>query len=167
MLKIRPAIEKDASALATINVLGWKTAYRGLIPDDFLDTLSVTEQRIQKFANHILETKIFLVAEDESGVVGYLSGGKTRNADLPYPYEIYTFYVHPEAQRQGIGTVLINAFKKKIKGASFCVYTLDGNTHAIRFYQKNGGIRRPEFDCDQKIYSLMTHELCLGFKGEK
>ena len=166
MIKIRPATLKDALSVATINILGWKTTYRGLVPDDLLDNLSVTEKRIQKFADHISETEIFLIAENETGVVGYLSGGKTRNTDLPYPYEIYTFYIHPDFQRQGIGTTLMNTFKKKIKGAAFCVYTLNGNTKGISFYQKMGGIRHPEFDCDQKIYHIITHELLLAFKGK-
>ena len=38
---------------------------------------------------------------------------------------------HPDFQREGIGTTLVNAFKEKIKGASFCVYALDGNIKGI------------------------------------
>ncbi len=167
MLNIRSATENDAHSIANINVLGWKTAYRGLVPDDLLDNLSVTEKRIQKVADHILETKIFLIAENETGVVGYLSGGKPRNSRLPFPYEIYTFYVHPDFQRQGVGTALMNAFKKKINGQSFCVYVLDGNLKGMNFYQKMLGVRYPEFDCDQKLYNIITHELCLGFKGNE
>ena len=82
MIKIRSATKKDALAVATINVICWKTAYRGLVPDDFLDELSVTEKRIEKFTSHILKTEIFLVAEDKTGVVGYLSGGKPLNEKL-------------------------------------------------------------------------------------
>ena len=47
MLKIRPAEKKDAFAIATINTFGWKTAYRGLIPDNILDAMEVTEKRIK------------------------------------------------------------------------------------------------------------------------
>ena len=167
MLKIRPATEKDALAIVTINIMAWKTAYRGLVPDDFLDTLSVTPKRIEHFQSDILADDIYLVAKNKGIIVGYLSGGKVSQHHLPYPYEIYKLYVHPDFQHQGIGTALVNAFKEKINKSAFCVYTLDGNIRAIHFYQKNGGIRHPEFDCDQKIYGLVVHELCLAFEGGK
>ena len=166
MLKIRSAQKEDALAIATINVLGWKTTYRGLVPDELLDALSVTEKRIERFAKTISENEIFLVAENETGVIGYLSGGKTRD-NLPYAYEMYMLYVHPDFQRAGIGTALVQGFKEKIKGVSFCVFVLDGNTKGIHFYQKMGGTRRAEFDKDQEVYHYMIHELCLAFKGDK
>ena len=167
MLKIRPATPKDAFDIATINVICWKTTYRGLVPDELLDNLSVTEKRVERFSKSISECEIFLVAENEKGNIGYLSGGKVRDTNLPYEYEMYTFYIHPDFQRTGIGTALFNIFKEKIKGAPFCVYVLDGNKKGINFYQKMGGIRHPEFDKNQEIYHYMTHELCLAFKGEK
>ena len=166
MLKIRLAEKKDALDIATINVLGWKTAYRGLIPNSILDAMEITERRIKRTEEAIATAEIYLVAENENGVIGFLVGGKTRNKDVPYPYEIYIFYVHPNYWRGGIGTALINDFKEKIKGAPFCVYMLDGNTKALNFYQKMGGIRRPEFDTDTEINHVMTHDIFLGFKGE-
>ena len=166
MLKIRSATPEDALATATINVLGWKATYRGLLPDELLDNLSVTEKRIERFTNYILEYEFFLVAENETGVVGYLNGGKPRTGEFPYPYEIYGFYVHPDFQRNGIGTALINAFKEKIKYKSFCVCLLKGNQKALNFYQKMGGIRYPEYDGDGKGYNYTFREEFLGFKGE-
>ena len=167
MLKVRPAKKNDALAIANINVLGWKKGYKGLLPDSILDAMEVSDKRIARIKETISNAEIYLAAEDESGVVGFLTGGKTRNKDLPYPYEIYIFYVHPDHWRGGIGTALIQAFKKKIKGADFCVYMLDGNKRALNFYQKMGGIRSPEFDCDAEINHVMTHDIFLGFKGEK
>ena len=166
MLKIRSATKNDAHSIATINVLGWKIAYRGLVPDSILDAMEVTEKRIKRTEETIATVEIYLVAENEKGVVGFLVGGKTKNKNIPYPYEIYVFYVHPDHWRGGIGTALINAFKEKIKGKSFCVYMLDGNTKALNFYQKMGGIRLPEFDCDTEINHVMTHDIFLSFKGK-
>ena len=167
MLKIRSARTEDATITATINVLGWKTTYRGLVPDELLDALSVTEKRIERFEDQILQCEIFLVAENEKGVVGYLCAGKPRDNDIPYEYEIYAFYVHPDFQRKGVGSNLFDKFKEKIQGSSFCVYVLDGNMKGINFYQKMGGTRYPEFDKEQEAYHYMMHELLFGFKGEK
>ena len=166
MLKIRSATENDAYSIATINVLGWKKTYRGLIPEEVLDNLSVTEKRIENFKKGILDSEIFLVAENESDIMGYLNGGKPRTNEFPYPYEIHGFYIHPDFQRTGIGTALINAFKEKIKHKSFCVCLLKGNQKALNFYQKMGGIRYPEYDGDGRAYGCTFREEFLGFKGE-
>ena len=166
MLKIRPATPEDAFDIATINTLGWKTTYRGLMPDQILDNLAVTEERVEGWKKVIQNAQIYMVAENESGVVGYLSGGKSREANVPYPYELYALYVHPDCQRLGVGCALVKAFRKKIKGEPFCVYALDGNTCALNFYQKIGGIRYPKFDSDSETYGVMMHDLMLGFKGK-
>ncbi len=167
MLKIRPAEQKDAHDIATINTLGWKIGYRGLVSDSILDEMQVTEKRIQRTKEHIANAEIFFVAEQNNKVVGFLRGGKITKNNLPYSYEIHVFYVHPDHWRSGVGTALFNAFKEKIKGRSFCVYMLDGNTKALNFYQKMGMRRLPEFDCDVQIKEITIHDLCLGFDGDK
>ena len=42
-LTIRPAVPNDAQAVARIRVLGWRSAYQGLISQDYLDSLSIAE----------------------------------------------------------------------------------------------------------------------------
>lgn len=167
MLKIRQALPKDALQIATINTLGWKVGYRGLVCDSILDEMQVSEKRIQRTKEHIANSEIFLVAEQNEKVVGFLRGGKPKRENLPYSYEIHVFYVHPDHWRSGVGTALFNAFKEKIKGSSFCVYMLDGNERALKFYQKMGGVRHPEFDCDVQINQITIHDIFLGFKGDK
>ena len=49
---IRPATSSDALAIATVHVRSWKTAYPGLIPQSFLDSLT-PEARLQSW-NEIL-----------------------------------------------------------------------------------------------------------------
>ena len=166
MLKIRPATEKDAKAIATINVLGWQKGYKGLLPDEILGAMEVSEKRIQRTKEAISSAEIYLVAENETGIMGFLTGGNPKNKRLPYSHEVYVFYVHPDHWRGGIGTALIQAFKEKIKGADFGVYMLDGNKRALNFYQKMGGIRYPEYDCDIEINHVMTHDIFLAFAGE-
>jgi len=41
---IRPATPEDARAIAEVHVASWRYAYRGLLPDDVLDRLSVEER---------------------------------------------------------------------------------------------------------------------------
>ena len=44
-MTIRNASEKDARQIAEILVEDWKTAYRGIIDSDYLDSMSVEEYR--------------------------------------------------------------------------------------------------------------------------
>ena len=44
---IRRAMQNDARQIAEIIVEDWKNAYRGIIDDDFLDSMSV-EERYQR-----------------------------------------------------------------------------------------------------------------------
>jgi len=40
-MSVRYLVENDAKRVAQINIEGWQTAYRGIFPDDFLDSLDV------------------------------------------------------------------------------------------------------------------------------
>jgi hypothetical protein len=78
-------------------VSGWKAAYRGLVPDSFLDgMLADVERRRQLIASQggqVMET----VAVSGADVVGWIVAGSCRDADRTYPWqgEIYGCYVLP------------------------------------------------------------------------
>lgn len=44
---IRTATSNDAQAIAEIHILGWQTTYRGHMPDDVLNGLSLIEREQQ------------------------------------------------------------------------------------------------------------------------
>src|SRR5687767_3602644 len=43
-MKIRPALPSDARAIADVHVRTWQSTYRGIVPDAYLDALSVDER---------------------------------------------------------------------------------------------------------------------------
>ena len=45
---IRPAKSDDALEVARVHVRSWQAAYRGLLPDDYLDDLRA-EERAQRY----------------------------------------------------------------------------------------------------------------------
>jgi len=165
-IHIRPATTDDAEVISHINLICWKTAYRGLLDDVVLDTLSQTPERLERFKTGIQNTPIYLCATCHNAVVGYIAGGKPTDSSLPYPFEVYYLYVHPDHQGKGIGGQLLNAFKNQIKNMDFCLYVLDGNQPAYHFYQKHGGIHNPKYDTDTVTRGIKMHDLCFVFTGK-
>jgi hypothetical protein len=43
-VKVREAEDADVPGIAVIHVRSWQTAYRGVLPDELLDGLSVSER---------------------------------------------------------------------------------------------------------------------------
>jgi L-amino acid N-acyltransferase YncA len=106
MLNIRPATVNDAPAIAHISIDTWRSAYAGIVPTDFLDTLSYaerSEQMRQHLASFSAEDGFLLVAEDAQGEgIGFASGGEY-GADQPGCGEIYTLYYYPTARGKALG----------------------------------------------------------------
>ncbi|MEU6929538.1 hypothetical protein AB0A05_10295 [Streptomyces sp. NPDC046374] len=43
-MPIREAAPSDAAAVAAVHIRSWRAAYRGLVPDAYLDSLDVGER---------------------------------------------------------------------------------------------------------------------------
>lgn len=163
MLTVRQAVAEDALKIIEINVQTWKVAYKGLIPDEFLANRNVTKEKIERMQTEIqAEQSIHLVAVDNNEIIGFCIGGKARDKDLPYDYELRAIYVLPTAQCRGAGTALINAFRSIINAEFYC-YALAGNANASAFYRKSGGVEHPEYARKLPHPQLDVNEICFVF----
>lgn len=84
----------------------------------------------------------FFVAEDESGVFGFISGGPIREEVEGYDAELHTIYLLRDRQGSGIGRRLLMTLVAELKVAGFrsmVVWVLEQNP-AVRFYDKLGAI---------------------------
>jgi GNAT superfamily N-acetyltransferase len=154
--RIRPATVADARAIAEIGVLGWQAAYRGILPDGLLASLSVAPREVAW--RSILESdpnraSPAWVAEGDGRVVGFVSSGPPRDEDVPLPAaEIYAIYVVPETCRRGAGSALLNAAVDHWRthgAATLVLWVLEANARGRAFYaalgwQADG--RRQEID---------------------
>ncbi len=61
---IRKAELKDISGIAKVHVDSWRTTYKGIVPDSFLDNLSY-ENREQIWKRGIEENHIYIAEDDE------------------------------------------------------------------------------------------------------
>lgn len=149
-MNIRPALPADAAAIARVHVESWRTSYRGIVPDEVLEGLSV-ERRIQQWAEAITQPAwrhtLILVAEesplgDQPGkIVGFASSGAERESDPVYRGELYAIYLLESAQRRGVGRALVAASAGHLVDSglnSMLVWVFRDNP-ARRFYERLGG----------------------------
>ena len=76
-MQIREARLTDAAGIAKVHVDSWRTTYRGIIPDEYLDKLSY-EQRTELWKKNISEADNYvIVAEtDEEEIIGFATANK-------------------------------------------------------------------------------------------
>ncbi len=146
MVTIRPATAADAAAITWAHVEGWRTTYRGIVPDHYLDGLSAPQRQVvweHRLANPNPGYAIF-VAEDEAGrVFGFADGGPNRDAETAerYPGELLAIYLLPEGQRHGAGSLLFRAVAGALAAngtPSMLVWVL-ANNPSRAFYERMGG----------------------------
>src|SRR5436309_14520099 len=100
---VRPAEVEDAAAIAAVHVATWRSTYRGLLPDDFLDSLDESgyEERWRRILGEP-SSRVY-VASDGPQVVGFASCGRERAGDDGLSGYLYAIYVGQEAQGLGHG----------------------------------------------------------------
>jgi L-amino acid N-acyltransferase YncA len=160
---IRTARKEDAGAIARIYVESWRSTYAGLLPDKLLLRMNVADHEARWWRHVLARFRrnhfVYVAETEEDGVVGFGSGGPSRQADLPYRGEIYTLYLRDEFHGRGIGRLLFSALTERCLreyGNSLIVWVLAGNPSRF-FYHALGGkavARRPTTMAGAKIEEL-------------
>ena len=141
---VRRATEIDAPAIASLHIRTWQTAYRGQLPDPFLDRMSESfERRAAFWAQQIRERtplpdRAILVAEEDGDVVGFATCGPSEDDPRdPKVGEVYAIYVDPDHWDHGHGRALFDAATEVLVNAGFAeatLWVLGTNQRARRFY---------------------------------
>ena len=112
---IRRATAADARAIAAAHVASWRWAYRGQLPDDLLDGLSVEEREAGWRSALELDDAGVYVALREDVVVGFASGMASRDDDaLAGTGEVLTVYVLQDEAGKGTGRDLLVAVQEDV-----------------------------------------------------
>jgi len=145
MMHLREAMWVDAAAIAQLHLANWRTAYRGIVPNDLLDAITV-ESRRQHWETVLAESagmEFAFVAEDADGrLLGIASGGPEICGDPQYHGELYVLHVGPEAQGRGVGRALMRVVAERLAEdgiTTLLVWMLRENHAARRFYAALGG----------------------------
>jgi ribosomal protein S18 acetylase RimI-like enzyme len=144
-LSLRQARPADAAPLARLYVETWQDTYAAILPHAMLAAMSVDlhAARIARAAGK----NAILVAEDRSlGLLGFAGFGAARDRGMGFDGEVYTLYVHPNFQGQGVGRMLLHGAFTELARKKFhtCVIWSHARNHACFFYESLGGQRIAE-----------------------
>ncbi|HHY74269.1 MAG TPA: GNAT family N-acetyltransferase [Bacillus bacterium] len=139
--KIRKATFNDCEVISQIHAISWKSAYKGIIPQRYLDELK-NDFWVGAFQNWIGNNilTVQLLYENET-LVGCIAYGKARDEEFLDWGEIVSIYVIPDYCKKGYGQKLLETalIDMKNKGYHNCyLWVLKENFNAKRFYENNG-----------------------------
>jgi ribosomal protein S18 acetylase RimI-like enzyme len=150
---LRQARSSDAHAIGGVQVSSWRSSYRGMVPDDYLDGMTA-EDHGRRWARLLAQgdnLALTFVVEEAGRVVGFAMGGPEREGDPRFQGELYAIYLLLEAQRRGHGRALAEAVAGALvhRGlTSMLVWVLRDNLAARAFYERMGGVFLREHDLD-------------------
>jgi len=149
-IRVRAGTVVDASGIAAIHVSSWEGAYRGMIPDEWLDRRSAARQtaiweELLGGVGDPVDGRLpwVAVAEDGDAVIGFVSVSvPSRDEDADErTAEISALYVEPDRWRRGAGTALVDAALAEAARRG-CVdatlWVLEPNARARAFYERCG-----------------------------
>ncbi len=157
-LIVRNIEEKDIPSVVDIQIDGWKSAYKGIVDNNILNSMNRNE-RIEKRKNDYKQNG-FIVAELNNQIVGfcrYIDSNKFTPNISNIDCELLALYVKPNLKYNGIGTKLfqfvINEFKSKNK-TKMILWCLKNNEPSKKFYAKMGGkiIKERTIEIGEKEY---------------
>jgi GNAT superfamily N-acetyltransferase len=139
---VRAATAEDAADVAAVHVAGWRWAYAGLLGDDVLAALDVEARRAMWERAATAGRTVLLVAERDGLLVGFVAGGRSRDADADEGTgEVAAFYIRHDVQGTGVGAALMNAALAALteRGCTEAtLWVLERNALGRSFYERGG-----------------------------
>lgn len=146
-LQIGPAAAEDALGVAQLHVSSWRVAYAGIVPQQYLDSLSIPDREVMWREAIRRGVPELVLAKEDDEAVGFVSFGKARDKDLPETAgEIWAIYVLPSHWSRGVGYGLWLHARERLRSQGFqsvSLWVLADNARAIRFYTRAGFVRDP------------------------
>ncbi len=159
-LVIREGVPDDIPALARAHLEAWEAAYRGQIPDAFIDAITL-EQRQEGWRKHFEDDRAtVMVVEGDDALQGFAAFGPVED-DPEAPAgtgEVYAIYLLPTVIGVGIGRALFAQAGAALREEGFkraVLWVLETNDRARRFYEKAGWVwdgttSTHRFDCAEQ-----------------
>jgi ribosomal protein S18 acetylase RimI-like enzyme len=146
-VEFRSATENDAESIALVHAESWQRTYRGLMPDEFLQTAIVVPNRLAAWRARMSENRpdrFTYVALDHDRVVGFICAFGNEDAD----WGSYIDNLHVAAGYQGrdIGAELMHSAGRWLcehyPDCAVYLWAMEANASARSFYERLGGRNR-------------------------
>ena len=139
--RVRTAHLEDAAAIAAVHVASWRQAYRGMLPEAHLESLSALDK--EATAHSLLRTppspRHRLLVLDRGGqILGFAATGPASEGSGDAVGEVYAIYLHPTHWSQGWGRLLMAQAQAALREAGFreaILWVLERNVRARKFYE--------------------------------
>lgn len=133
-MEVRRAARTELRAVHEARLATWQVAYRGVVPDDVLDALTVRPEDLRRFEERFdADDGQVWGAWDDGVVVGMAVVGPCRDEDRYGESELYALYVLPPYWGTGVGQALWDAAQPFTS-----LWVLADNPRARAFYARNG-----------------------------
>jgi GNAT superfamily N-acetyltransferase len=138
---LRRATSADARLIAVMHAQSWSSAYRGILPDDFLDREMPAERETHwhtRFDELAAGAGEALIAMQDDRPIGFVC--------LVAPDEngsvlVDNLHALPGAKGSGLGTAMLTVAAQWARGrgaTSMHLFVLEPNVAAIGFYESRG-----------------------------
>jgi ribosomal protein S18 acetylase RimI-like enzyme len=143
VVAVRDAKPDDADELAELHVWTWRVAHAGLVPDEYLSSLSAG-RRADGWRRLIgTRDRAHTLVAGHPHIVGFVDVQPSRDGDQDPSLvgEVTSIYVHPSACGTGVAQVLLDAGLESLRNEGMTratLWVLDTNQRAITFYRHGG-----------------------------
>jgi ribosomal protein S18 acetylase RimI-like enzyme len=143
---IRPAELDDSDAIGNVHVRAWQGAYRGVMPDEYLDGLRA-EDRATMWRGYFAVPRPdhqLTVVVHAGEVVGFAASGpeagESARSDVG---ELYAINLDPSSWGKGFGRALLREVTEALATAGYgsaVLWVAPQNTRARSLYESEGWI---------------------------
>ena len=148
---VRQATIDDAESIAQVHVRSWQETYPDLLPESFLNSLSVPKRLplwMEILSNSAAARHLCVALDRQGGVCGFAHIGPSRDAAMSGMLELYAIYVLQKDQGRGVGREMLRWLAQSCAQHApsphrVYAWVLRGNKSA-GWYQRIGGRRVDE-----------------------
>ena len=141
---VRPAQPADAAVIAQVRIDAWRATYRGMIPDAYLDAMSLSDSaafwaRILASGSPLASVYVATVGDT---IVGFAAANRRDPPKLGFDAELSAIYLVAGHKRRGIGRKLVSAVaaSQRERGATgLLAWVIAQNKEARAFYEALSG----------------------------
>ena len=143
--EIRPVAPEEWAAIADLHLRSWRSAYRGILTDEYLDG-EIEPERSRAWRARIgsgIPADIGVFAAERHGqMLGFVCANLNPDRTPQWGPRVENLHCHPDHKGQGTGRALLIRAAQWVEeqrpGSALHLYVYDQNAAARAFYRRMG-----------------------------